>query len=179
MRNALLLATASLGLVGALALPASAAPGDTTTTFTLTGGALNLSAPANAALTAGGIGANASGSLGDVSVTDARGALVAAWTATAVSTDFKTGAGAAAQTVGKALVDYWSGPSTAFTGVSVALPGQPLAANAVPMDAAKTAFSLVAGVGNNSTTWAPTLVVKVPATAVAGAYTGTITHSVA
>ncbi len=177
MRNALLLATASLGLVGGLALPANAA--DTTTTFSLTAGALNLTAPASAALGAGAIGSDVSASLGSVSVTDGRGALVAAWTATAVATNFTTGTGTAAETVNKTLVDYWSGASTSFTGVSVAAPGQPLAANAVPIDAAKTAYSLAAGVGNNSTTWAPTVVVKVPAAAVAGSYTGKITHSVA
>ncbi len=36
-----------------------------------------------------------------------------------------------------------------------------------------------AGVGNNSATWDPTIAVAVPATAVGGAYTGTLTQSVA
>jgi type IV secretory pathway TrbL component len=180
MRKTLLVATASLGLLGGLALPATAATtGDTTTTFSLTAGGLALTAPTSAALGAGAIGADVSASLGSVSVSDARGALLAAWTATAVATDFKTGTNTAAETVGAALVDYWSGASTASTGTAVAAPGQLLAANAVAINAAKTAFSLTAGVGNNSTTWAPTLVVNVPSTAVAGAYSGTITHSVA
>ncbi len=180
MRKTLLVATASLGLLGGLALPATAATtGDTTTTFSLTAGGLNLSAPASAALGAGAIGANVSAPLGSVTVSDARGALVAAWTATAVATNFTTGGATAAETVDKTLVDYWSGLSTASTGTAVATPGQILAANAVAMNAGKTAYSLTAGVGNNSTTWAPTLVVKVPSTAVAGSYSGTITHSVA
>jgi hypothetical protein len=34
-------------------------------------------------------------------------------------------------------------------------------------------------VGNNTTTWNPTLIVTIPSTAVAGTYTGTVTHSVA
>jgi hypothetical protein len=33
-------------------------------------------------------------------------------------------------------------------------------------------------VGNNSVTWNPTVLITLPAQAVAGKYTGTITHSV-
>lgn len=177
MRKALLMGTAGLALVAGFATPASAA--DTTTTFSLTAGALNLTAPASAALGAGAIGAPVTASLGSVTVNDSRGALVAAWTATTVSSDFTTGGGTAAETVGKANVQYWSGLATSTTGTSLATPGQLLAANAVTIDTAKTAFSLVAGVGNNSSTWAPTLIVTVPATAVAGSYSGVVTHSVA
>jgi hypothetical protein len=43
----------------------------------------------------------------------------------------------------------------------------------------RTAFTLTLGVGDNSATWNPTLIVSVPASAVAGVYTGTVTHSVA
>ena len=55
--------------------------------------------------------------------------------------------------------------------------GQATAANAVVLSSPATAFTL--GVGNNSATWDPTLIVAVPAAAVAGIYTGTVTHSVA
>jgi hypothetical protein len=49
---------------------------------------------------------------------------------------------------------------------------------AVAIDAPQTAFSHPVATGNNSSTWAPTLVIAAPAAAVAGVYTGTVTHSV-
>lgn len=177
MRKALLVTTASLGLIAGLALPANAA--DTTTTFSLTSGALSVTAPSSATLGSGAIGGTIATQLGAVAVNDARGALVAAWTATAVSSAFKTGTLTAAETIAATRVKYWSGAATATSGASTALPGQTTTANAVVIDTAKTAFSLTAGVGNNSSTWNPTVEVNVPATAVAGSYSGTITHSVA
>jgi hypothetical protein len=61
----------------------------------------------------------------------------------------------------------------------VRVPGQPTALNAVSLSAAVTAFALQAVVLGTSTSWNPTIVVAVPASAVAGTYTGTVTHSVA
>ncbi len=43
----------------------------------------------------------------------------------------------------------------------------------------RTAFTLAAGSPLNTASWNPTLSVQVPASAVAGTYTATITHSVA
>jgi hypothetical protein len=157
---------------------ASAAPGDTTTTVAVSGGALSISVPASANLGTVGAGANASGQLGAVTVTDARGLLTASWTASVTSTAFKTGGGTAAETIAAANVNYWSGPATATTGVGVFTPGQLTALLAQPLGSSKTAFTLTLGVGNDSATWNPTLVVNVPASAVAGTYTGTVTHSV-
>jgi uncharacterized transporter YbjL len=51
--------------------------------------------------------------------------------------------------------------------------------NAVSLSAAVTAFALQAVVLGTSTSWNPTIVVAVPVSAVAGTYTGTVTHSVA
>jgi hypothetical protein len=59
------------------------------------------------------------------------------------------------------------------------VPGQLLAANAVAIDTLTTAMSLTAGAGSNAASWNPTLIVAIPAGAVAGLYTGTVTHSVA
>ena len=59
------------------------------------------------------------------------------------------------------------------------IPGQANAAAAQSLSANRTAFSLASGSGNNSASWNPTLIANVPAGAVAGTYTGTITHSVA
>ena len=159
-------------------LPARAA--DTTTTFALAAGALSISAPASSNLGTGSTGAGTlSSQLGAVTVTDARGALLGTWTATVSSTDFTTGGATADETIAKGQVTYWSGAATATSGTAVFTPGQATSANAQALSVARTAFSATAIVGNNSASWNPTLTVNVPATAVTGTYTGTITHSVA
>lgn len=172
---------ASAGLVVALASPASAATsGDTTTTFTLTGGALSITAPASASLGSVATGASTtSAQLGSVTVTDARGALLGAWTASVASTAFTTGAATANETIANSSADYWSGAATATSGTGTFTPGQLLVANKVTLGSSRTAFSASVVVGNNSASWNPTVVVNVPTAAVAGSYTGTVTHSIA
>lgn len=167
-----------LALFGGLVAPAGAA--DTTATFTLSAGALSVSAPASAALGSGATGSASLGAqLGAVSVTDARGALLGSWTASASSTDFTTGTATADETIGKANAAYWSGAATASSGTAVFLPGQAAALNAQDMSTARTAFSASGTVGNNSASWNPTVTVTIPSAAVAGTYSATITHSVA
>jgi hypothetical protein len=162
----------------ALALPARAA--DTTTTFTLAAGSLSISAPVSKDLGTGSTGAGTlSAQLGAVTVTDTRGALLGTWTASVSSTDFTTGGATANETVAKGQVTYWSGTATASSGTAVFTPGQATSGNAQALSASRTAYSAAAIVGNNSATWNPTLTVNVPAAAVAGTYSGTITHSVA
>ena len=153
----------------------------TTTTFTLSGGSLSISAPSSTVNlgTTGTGSSTVSAQLGTVTVTDSRGALAGSWTATAASTDFTTGGASANETVAKANVNYWSGAATASSGTAVFLPGQVLSANEVAIGSAQTAFSASAIVGNDSASWNPTIDVHLPAAAVTGTYTGTITHSVA
>lgn len=168
----LVLASATSVLVAA---PARAA--DTTLTFSVAGGALSISAPGNASLGSIAQGGSQSGQLGTVTVTDQRSALVATWTASVDSSSFAhTGNGSV--TIGAGQVSYWSGASTASSGVGVFTPGQLLEANAEALGASRTAFSLTGGTGNNSASWNPTVVVAVPSNAIAGTYSGTITHSV-
>ncbi len=178
-RSGLALILASGLAVTAAGVAGAATSGTTTTTFTVAGGALSITAPATASLGSSAPGANLSGQLGNVTVTDARANLVASWTATVSTTDFTTGGGTASETIGKANVSYWSGGTTAHTGTAVFTPGQATAATAVALSSPQTAFTATAGVGNNSATWDPTLIIAVPAAAVAGTYTGTVTHSVA
>ena len=83
------------------------------------------------------------------------------------------------QTIPLTQVSYWSGPATATSGSGTFTPGQLAAANAVNLTAGRVAFSLTSGSGVNSASWNPTLSVQVPAGAVAGTYTATITESVA
>jgi hypothetical protein len=178
LRTALRLLAATAVGTAILALPAQA--DDTTTTFTLSAGPLAISVPASASLGTAATGsASLTAQLGAVTVSDTRGALGEDWTATVSSTDFTTGAATSDETIGKGSVAYWSGAATATSGVAVRVPGQLLAVNAQSLSTSRTAFSATATVGNNSTTWNPTLVVTIPAAAVAGTYSGTVTHSVA
>jgi len=175
-------AIASLSVLVSLsvAVPADAASsGSTTTTFVVSSGALSIAVPATANLGSGSPGTAISAQLGAVTITDARALLTAAWTASASSTSFTTGGGTTPETIPNTAVSYWSGPATATTGTGTFTPGQANAGAALAMGTAVSAFTLTAGVGNNTAAWNPTIVVAVPAAAVGGTYTGTITHSVA
>ena len=52
------------------------------------------------------------------------------------------------------------------------------AVTAQDLGAQRTAVTATLIVGNNTVSWSPTITVHVPAGAVAGTYSGTITHSV-
>src|SRR6266566_3791263 len=138
---------------GTVSLAPAALAADTPTTFGITAGGLGVAVPAAANLGSAAPGASATAQLGAVTVTDDRAALGAAWTATV--------------------------SATAFTGTGTATAGQATAGAAVVLSTGQTAFTWSAGSGNNSASWNPTLIVAVPATAVAGTYSGTVTHSVA
>ena len=184
----LLVSGIGLATLGGLMTPAGAA--DTTATFTLTAaGGLAVTAPTSADLgtAATGAAALAAVQLGEVEVADTRGAFLGAWTASVTSSDFITEdyltaehtTPGAEETIEKANADYFSGAATSSSGTAVYTPGQPLAANAVDMSASRTAFSASAVVGNGAAAWNPTVTINIPSDAVAGAYEGTITHSVA
>jgi hypothetical protein len=178
MRKALALTAAvAAGVVCAVANPASAGT-TTTTTFTLTANSsgLAVSVPASASNigTAATGATSVSGSLGTITVTDPRGALVANWTATVSSTDFTTGSSPSAnETVLKSAITYSSGVGTALAGQVGAM---------VPSVGASLASSATAatwaGAGNNTVSWTPTLSFALLPSQIAGTYTGTVTHSV-
>ncbi|WP_031161335.1 hypothetical protein [Streptosporangium roseum] len=140
---------------------------------------LEITVPASASLGSGVVGSTISASLGTVTVVDSR-AGIPPWTATVSATDFTTGGGSPAQTIAKANVGYWSGPSTASSGGGSRTAGQNTAAQVVSLSAPAIAFRgrKQAGIPS-STSWEPTLVVTIPSLAAAGLYTGVITHSVA
>lgn len=115
--------------------------------------------------------------LGTVTVT-ASGLILPSFTATVSATNFTTGAGGAAQTINKSSISYWSGPATVAL-LQNATPGQATAAQAQSLSSSRTAFSSTGLVLSITTAWNPTIVVAIPAAAVAGTYSGTITHSVA
>ncbi|MET1036856.1 MAG: hypothetical protein ABW075_01195 [Aeromicrobium sp.] len=141
---------------------------------TLEGGGLSISAPGEA----GNLGTQSnsvgplviSGQLGQVQVTDSRGAPAGSgWTATAISTAFTQTAG---PSIGAAAVGYVTGPITKV-GTATYVANDP--ANLTGVSAVVTATAIT---GNNSATWNPTIRVAVGANMPAGVYLGTITHSV-
>ena len=137
-------------------------------------GVLSITAPASADLGSAAPGGTAAASLGTVQVTDGR-AGVAGWTATVSATDFTTGAGSPAETVPVDDVRYLIGGFTSTTGFATFTP-------ALLTDLSGTAQAVVTATfvnGDNSAAWNPVIQVLVPSGAVAGLYSGTITHSVA
>jgi hypothetical protein len=167
LRMSLALGVAVTGLMISTAAPASA--DDTTTTFALTGGALSFSVPPSATLADRDTGTpTITGSLGPVSVTDNRGGL-APWIASATSTPF-TGVRGSASTA----VSYTAGTVTETGTITVA--------DGAATTLTATAANVVAPTtvsGNNTASWTPTLEVSMPTSALADAYTGTVTTSVA
>ena len=167
--------------IGLGLFPAVAHAGTTTTTFTLTGGTLSISvpgSPVNLGSAATGAG-TITGQLGNVTVTDNRGVLLGSWTAQVSASNFTTGGGTANETVGVGNVSYWSGAATSTSGTGTFTPGQATAGAAIALSTSgQTAFSGSSLVGNNAATWNPTLTVTIPSAAVAGTYTGTVTHTV-
>lgn len=182
MRKQLVALTiAGTALAGVFAAPSAQAE-ETETTFVLSAaGGLSITVPASAELSAG-TATNAgtlTSQLGAVSVTDERGALLTSWTASVTSTDFTTGTATEEETIESAGVAYASGAATATVGTAVFTPGQATTELAEALSASRTAFTATTAVGNNSASWNPTIVVTIPAQAVVGEYSGTITHSAA
>jgi hypothetical protein len=153
--------------------------GQSSLTIKPVAGALSITVPATVSLGSAAPGGALSRALGPVTVSDQRGLVNASWTVSVSTTTFTTGGGTAAETISKSVVSYWSGPATSTAGAGTFTPGQLTAANAQALSATRAAFTLTAGTGNTSATWNPTLVIQVPAQAVGGTYTGTVTHSVA
>jgi hypothetical protein len=163
----------TLALMAAGALPASAAPsGDTTTTFSLQGGTIDITVAANASLPQGNSGQpSVSGQLGPVNIFDNRGNTIS-WTASAASTAFTTNNGFATTT--STEVKYNSGTVNKSGEVTTASNGDVVLA--VASSAVVTGSSVV---GNNTASWNPMLTVSLPSNSLAGNYSGTATTSVA
>jgi hypothetical protein len=152
----------------------SAHADDTTTTFAITAGSLAIAVPVSATLGTVAAGApSTTGSLGLVTVTDTRGAVDNSWSTTASSSEFISGTYAdpllrpGAQKVAIASVGYVTGVGTATGGgTGTFTPASALGA-----------VAWVGGSGVKTTTWNPTITLTLRSDQVAGAYTGTITHS--
>lgn len=174
-KNSLFILAAAGVLVVGFAAPASAAPGDSTATITITGGTLGITVPA----TAGNLGAarpntvaagTISGALGEVQVNDARSAAAGAgWVASAISTAFTPPSGPA---IAASAVSYSAG-AVVKVGTATYTANDPGSLTGVSPVITATGIT-----GDNSATWNPTITVAVPGGMAANVYSATITHSV-
>jgi hypothetical protein len=171
----LLVALASGVLALGIALPASALPGDTSTSVTVTGGSLSITVPT----AAGNLGTRTntvnggtiSGLLGEVVVNDARSAGAGStWIASVISTAFTPTTGTA---IAASAVGYTVGTITKV-GTATYTANDPVDLTGVAPAVTATGIT-----GDNSATWNPTINVAIPGGTVAKVYFATITHSVA
>jgi hypothetical protein len=161
-------AGATILTLGPVGSASAADTGDTTATFTLAGGSLDVTPAAGAALTNGAPGAGSvSGSLGAVGVSDTSGSTVG-WVLSAGSSTFVGDAGSVSTGV-----SYNSGAATASTGTVT-----PTTAGATSITAVAPVAAGTLANGNNTASYTPTLTVDLPASALAGDYEGTVTTSV-
>lgn len=144
----------------------------TTVTFEVTTGALSMTAPESVDLGSGAPHTTISGALGDIVVTDDRALLSATWNVSASSTAWTTGAGTADETIPAADATYDPGTITKTGTITATGTIRTLAGGA------QTVVAGTAGVGDNTATWNPTIAVAVPASAVGGIYSATLTQSV-
>ncbi len=179
MRTKIIASAAALFIGGAgvltLAVPAFAATASNTpVTVEVTGGALTISAPAQSvdlgSVITSGNSQTVRAQLGNVAVTDNR-AGTAGWTATASASDFTGPQTIATSTFG--LVVY-TPPQAAVTGSATVNPAT--VSTLYPGGPVQVATNVG---GSNTATWNPTIAVNIPANALAGTYSTSITHSVA
>ncbi|MFI6509842.1 hypothetical protein ACIBCT_19745 [Streptosporangium sp. NPDC050855] len=144
---------------------------DTIVTFTVTSGALTVTAPPGpVSLGSATAGNTVSGPLGTVTVTDARGGTPTSdWVARVSSTSFV----GPADTIPSANATY-----TPQSGTVVVGNGTLAAGTAGTLAAQRISMSYTGGTGNSQATWSPVLTVAIPLMAGLGTYTGTVTHSV-
>jgi hypothetical protein len=169
---------AALASLATLNGPPARAQADPATFALARAGTLTITAPGPTALGSASPNGQISMQLGTVQVVDSRGGGAGAWTAFVSSTDF-TRTTAPVVTISKSNMSYWSGPPTVSQGGGLLVPGQANAHASENLNVPRMAFSRSKSTGSNNCSWAPTLILSIPATATAGNYSGTITHSVA
>ena len=157
---------------GSTCPPASGSPG-CAVTVAVVAGPLSITAPATASLGSAAPGGTLSAGLGTVQVTDDRG-FGAGWTATVSASGFATGTGTPAETIPAADAQYLITALATTTGSATftPVPATQLSASPQPVVNATNVA------GNTTVTWDPTIDVSIPGSAIGGAYTATITHSV-
>ena len=164
--------TATSTTPGSTCPPGSPSPG-CTVTIPVIAGPLTITAPPTAALGSAAPGSTLTAALGTIQVTDNRG-FGAGWTATVASTGFTTGTGTPAETIPAADAQYDITALATTTGSAtfIPIPATQLSASPQPVVSAANVA------GNTTVTWDPTINLTIPGSAIGGAYTATITHSV-
>lgn len=169
-----LVGTASALLLAAgFASPALADTAGTPVTLQIGGGALSITVPTNSValgtVTESTAAQTVSANLGAVTVTDSRGGT-AGWAATASAVDF----------LGPQSISVNGPGSSSYTASAAATTGVvDVAASNLdglyPGGIVQTGTNVA---GANTATWNPTIAVVIPASALAGTYSSTVTHSV-
>jgi hypothetical protein len=146
-------------------------------TFSVSVGGLVMTAPDSVDLGSGAPGSTITHNLsGNVVVTDARATLGGAWTASASSSDWTLAGGTGTPDEIIPAEDATYDPGTiAVTGTSTAATG----GHIITLSPVAQAVVNATVTGNNTATWDPTIAVAVPDAAVGGAYSATLTQSVA
>ncbi len=141
--------------------------------------ALSISAPGSTNLGSVAAGQTLSAKLGPVTVTSDV-ALLTGWSATVtLSGQLTVDQSGQTATFPASRVKYWSGLATGSSGIGVCTPGQATSLGAVTLSSPRTAYSCGQILAlASSLTWNPTLVITTQSGDYAGAYSGTITHSV-
>jgi len=148
--------------------------GTTPVTLAVTSGTIDITVP-NGPVSLGTVASSSSAQtvtqqLGDVTVTDNRGGTTG-WVVTANGVDF-TGP----QTISVSVPgsSSYNTPAATVTGTATVT-----ASNLSPIYPPGPVQTAANVSGINSATWDPTISVTIPANALAGTYSSTITHSVA
>lgn len=171
MRKYLLLSISAAAIALATAVPLSAGAA-TPASFTLTAGALGISAPTNSVSLGTEVASSdqttLSGALGVVTVTDERGGTTT-WTTSVISTAFTPTAGPADPA---SNLSYSAGVITSDPNVTATATDSSDLTGVTPVVSG-------ASTGVSTASWNPTITIVVPADYAPGVYTATITHSVA
>jgi uncharacterized repeat protein (TIGR01451 family) len=157
---------------GSTCPPGGTGPG-CSVTVAVVAGPLSITAPASASLGSAAPGGTLSAGLGTVQVTDDRG-FGAGWTATVSASGFATGTGTPAETIPAADAQYVIAALATALGSATFAPVPTTQLSATP----QAVVSATNVEGNTTVTWDPTIDVSIPGSAIGGAYTATITHSV-
>ena len=164
-------------LLSALVIPLIAGSSNsfaasTTMTLNITGGGLSISAPASVDFGSATSGTTATVTMGSVTVTDLRGvAGGGVWVTTAIATALTKSD--LSSTIAPTAMSYAAGTFTHTGTVTLAK------TDVTDLTSAVTVVSATAITGGNTGSWTPTMTVIVPIGTPNGAYSGSITQSVA
>lgn len=150
-------------------------------TFSLGPGSLSITEPGTVALTAGSVatlaGSSFTGSLGSTTVTDQRGGVVGWTTTIAQTTAFSNGTTTLPASSTKAWVSGAIVPTSGIATVSAGTYVTQLT-GLVLSSSAQAFVSATAVVGNNTTSFNPSIAITIPSNATAGGYSGVIAQTV-